>query len=120
MDKQQQNELLKRIDALCERYFGTPDFNVQTIILETGFNGQRLRRNMLKLTGMSTSSYLSVYMVGRAKRMMEQDPSVSIFEVSHACGFDEPTHFARAFRRVTGMTPRAYRRQLREKKQNDK
>jgi AraC-like DNA-binding protein len=39
-------------------------------------------------------------------------PEVSIAEVSVALGFADQSHFTRAFRRVAGITPMAFRSQL--------
>jgi AraC-like DNA-binding protein len=42
------------------------------------------------------------------------DPAVKIIDVAFAAGYEHPQHFARAFRHVAGLSPRAYRRQLLE------
>ncbi|MBK5097869.1 MAG: helix-turn-helix domain-containing protein [Gemmatimonadetes bacterium] len=38
------------------------------------------------------------------------DPTFRIADVAHAAGYKSPTNFSRAFRRVSGVTPREYRR----------
>jgi len=38
------------------------------------------------------------------------DPSARIIDVAMAAGYQNPQHFARAFRRLTGVPPTAYRR----------
>ncbi len=40
------------------------------------------------------------------------DPSRNIIDIAFAAGYDNAQHFARAFRRLTGMTPTDYRRGL--------
>jgi AraC-like DNA-binding protein len=42
------------------------------------------------------------------------DPAVKIIDVAFAAGYEHPQHFARAFRQVAGVSPRAWRRQLLE------
>ncbi len=44
-----------------------------------------------------------------AARKMLQDPDMKVTDVSHLLGYSDPTHFARAFRRVAGVNPLAYR-----------
>jgi len=39
-------------------------------------------------------------------------PEMSIAEISLALGFADQSHFTRAFRKVVGMTPMAFRSQL--------
>jgi len=50
----------------------------------------------------------------RVRAACEQilEPEISIAEVSLALGFADQSHFTRAFRRVTGMTPAAFRSSL--------
>jgi AraC-like DNA-binding protein len=44
-----------------------------------------------------------------AKRML-QDPSYAIQDAAYALGFRAPSAFSRAFKRWTGMSPKAYRK----------
>jgi AraC family transcriptional regulator len=50
----------------------------------------------------------------RVRAACEQmlEPEISIAEISLATGFADQSHFTRAFRRVTGMTPAGFRSQL--------
>ena len=40
------------------------------------------------------------------------DRHIKIIDIAVATGFEHPTHLTRAFRRHTGLSPRAYRRSL--------
>ena len=48
-----------------------------------------------------------------AKKLLENS-SVRIIDVSGAVGFEDPTHFARMFRRVAGLSPREFRNDRRQ------
>jgi len=37
------------------------------------------------------------------------DPSMTIMDISFAAGYQNPQHFSRAFKRLTGITPKAFR-----------
>jgi len=43
-----------------------------------------------------------------AKRCLQQG-QLSISEISSRCGYENPAHFASAFRRIAGVAPTAYR-----------
>jgi AraC family transcriptional regulator len=44
-----------------------------------------------------------------AQRRLRQSGE-SITQIAFACGYENPAHFASAFRRVVGVAPGAYRR----------
>jgi AraC-like DNA-binding protein len=40
-----------------------------------------------------------------------QNPENTIMEVANLLGYSDPSHFARAFRRMAGVSPREYLQQ---------
>jgi two-component system response regulator YesN len=41
---------------------------------------------------------------------MLADPSFKIVDIAHEVGYENPSHFARSFRRIAGLSPSRYRR----------
>jgi hypothetical protein len=41
------------------------------------------------------------------------DDQLKIIDVAYSAGYENPQHFSRAFRRISGLSPRSYRSQLR-------
>lgn len=60
-------------------------------------------------TGMSLVDYLTRMRIDKACQMLTEDGE-SITEICYSLGFNNPTHFSRTFRKVTGRTPSAYRK----------
>jgi AraC family transcriptional regulator len=60
--------------------------------------------------GMTPHQYVIQQRIERA-RILLRDPSLSISEISLACGFTNQSHFTRLFRKHTGVTPKTYREQ---------
>jgi AraC-like DNA-binding protein len=61
-----------------------------------------------KSTGLSPHRYILHRRVSRAQRLL-QNTDLSVLDVSLDLGFQHQNNFARAFRRVTGMTPTGFR-----------
>jgi signal transduction histidine kinase/AraC-like DNA-binding protein len=59
--------------------------------------------------GATPIEYLQRYRVNQAKRLLK-DSERAITEIALDVGFSDSGYFSRIFRRITGMTPEAYRR----------
>ena len=60
--------------------------------------------------GLPPVAYHTHLRIRRACRLLEST-ALTIAETAHACGYDDPYHFSRVFRRETGVSPRLYRAQ---------
>lgn len=59
-------------------------------------------------TGRAPHNYVLMQRIERAKQQL-QDPQRSIIDAGLDAGFQNPSHFARMFRKIEGTTPSAYR-----------
>ncbi len=59
-------------------------------------------------TGRSPHNYLLLQRIERAKQRL-RDPKHSIIDVGLEAGFQNPSHFARIFRKIEGTTPSRFR-----------
>lgn len=61
--------------------------------------------------GFSPYQYVIRKRIERSRQLLE-DSSISIFEAGVRSGFSDHSHFTKVFRRVVGVTPTRYRREL--------
>jgi len=75
---------------------------------EAGVHPVHLSRTFRRCVGEGIGEHVHRLRVRTAcERML--DPYASLAEVSFAAGFADQSHFTRSFRRITGMTPAAFR-----------
>jgi len=82
--------------------------NLAGICADVGISERSLRRRIRASTGMTWSEYLTVARVLRATSLLAST-ELGVIEIAMSVGFESPSGFARAFRRLTGTTPTAYR-----------
>ncbi|MDF2925363.1 MAG: hypothetical protein K0R57_4277 [Paenibacillaceae bacterium] len=62
-------------------------------------------------TGETLFEYLTKVRIERAKELLK-DPRNKFYEICHAVGYNDASHFSKLFKKMTGYTPSAYREQL--------
>ena len=76
-----------------------------------GVSVSQLNRKFKKAMGQSPISYLIEVRVEAAKKMLLESTK-SITEISYDCGFNNQTYFNRQFKKLTGVSPKAFRKNL--------
>lgn len=68
-----------------------------------------MKRCFKSIYGSSIGSWLMQYRMNRAAVMLRSDRNVNVAEIAGRVGYDSPSKFAMAFRRVMDMSPTEYR-----------
>ncbi len=89
------------------RHLDTP-LSLERLASVAGMDLYRFARAFKQSTGSSPHRYLLEARINRAKELL-RDPSRSITEIALQTGFATPSHFSVTFRRIAGVTPRAFR-----------
>lgn len=86
------------------------DFNLEQLARQAGLSKFHFHRLFKQATGLSPAQFQRNARMEEAKRRLRETTD-SVIEVALDLGFSSPSHFAQTFRRETGSTPSAYRRQ---------
>ncbi|HEX8550939.1 MAG TPA: AraC family transcriptional regulator [Abditibacteriaceae bacterium] len=95
----------ERARAMLEDVEALP--STEDVALAVGWSADHLRR---AFRAAFNTTPQGVQMAARLRRGREllRDGNIPVAEVAHRCGFDDPSHFARAFRAETGLSPREF------------
>jgi len=99
---------LRLIEARLEQPGKPP--SAATLARACGISARHLFRVFRATTGTTLSVFAARRRILRAKEMLGA-ASPPIKQIAYRCGFETPAAFSAAFRRETGVTPRAYRAQ---------
>lgn len=92
-----------RIEALYMQ-----DLTLDELAQEARLSRYHFLRAFRREVGVTPHAYLTSRRIVAAKRLLAGDQPLS--EVALACGFYDQSHFSRAFKGCTGVTPGQYRR----------
>ena len=74
-----------------------------------GTSSRTLRRRLIS-EGITYSELVDRVRFEVARRLLNE-PGAKMIDIAYALGYSDPSHFARGFRRLTGVSPSAYRRE---------
>ncbi|OZI08676.1 hypothetical protein BWI93_08115 [Siphonobacter sp. BAB-5385] len=98
--------------VLLQRHFKTWKQPAQ-YAAELAITVAHLNDTVKGLTGYSVSSHIQQRSMLEAKRLL-YTTSLSVKEISYQVGYEEPVYFGKLFRKTTGLTPLAFRKQFRD------
>lgn len=101
-------DFVDEVRALLFEAMQGGDATLEAVSRALGTSPRTLQRK-LKEAGASHQDLLDEIRRDLSKRYL-REPQMAIGEVAYLLGFSEPSAFHRAFRRWTGITPKAYRR----------
>lgn len=98
------NRILKQIHMNIESYI-----SLQTISEELNLSKPYISSVFKEHMGVTVMDYITNLKINRAKTLLSTTTQ-SILEISQRLGFHDSSHFCKAFKKVTGVIPREYRK----------
>jgi AraC family transcriptional regulator len=86
------------------------DFSVTDLSRAAGSSPTEITSGLRAATGFSPWQFVLLRRIERAKSLLTSS-QLAITEIALHCGFSSSQHFATAFKKQTGTTPSAYRRE---------
>ena len=101
---------LSRVQELVESRLDA-GLTLQELATAVGYSRSHFLRAFHATTGVTPHRYLLNRRIERARRLLAET-DMSIAQVAYSCGFSSQAHLTLAFRKVCGLTPGEYRREL--------
>lgn len=102
-----------RIDRVCSALWSKGEkLSASKAAAIAGISVSRMLHLFTAVTGMTFSEYAIRARIDEAKQMLAVSEQ-SIGEIAEAVGYRQQSHFGVLFKRITGMTPHAYRNSVR-------
>lgn len=87
------------------------DVTVAVLAQECGLSARHFARAFRQTLGVTPYQWLMRRRVEQAKTLLS-DRTLTLLDIAQACGFADQSHFTRAYTRLTGTPPGAWRRRL--------
>jgi signal transduction histidine kinase/DNA-binding NarL/FixJ family response regulator len=100
--------------ALLEKKYSDPDFSVEGMSDYGNMSRMQLHRKLKALTDQSPGEFLRRFRLERAKQLLLVN-GMQVSEVCFKVGFNNLSHFSKAFKDFTGTTPTEFSEASKEK-----
>lgn len=102
--------LIRELQKWLEKHFPVPN-PVEEMVAKSGFTRRTLERRFQKATDLTPLAYVQNVRIAEARRKLERT-NRSIEKIGFEVGYENTAFFRRLFKRLTRLTPGAYRRKF--------
>ncbi len=111
IDLEQTKAILEKLLVETKLYL-KPDLNFSRIAEKIKLSDHQLSEFLNKVLGYSFYDYINHLRIEEAKRILNDDPSISILQLSKESGYNHRSTFHSAFKKKEGVSPEDYKIKL--------
>ena len=86
----------------------TETINTRTLADKFGFTPAYLSKLFREYKKLTPAEYISSLRISKAKELLKSNRNLSVKEVADVTGYDDPLYFGKVFKKLVGITPKAY------------
>lgn len=102
-----QQELPVQIDEYIQAHF-TEKLDAAQLARQFGIGKTQLYEIAEQNYGVGIAAHIRNLRIEKARLLLSEQPGLSLAEIASACGFNDYNYFITVFKRVTGVSPKAY------------
>ncbi|MCH7401158.1 AraC family transcriptional regulator [Belliella kenyensis] len=100
-------KLVREAFAKIRASFSNPDFKLESLADEMKVSKIKLYRIFKEIIDKSPSDIIIQLRMEKAEKLLQQS-QMNISEISYSCGFNDPKHFSKLFKKYHGVSPKSY------------
>lgn len=106
-DRKLDNYIISKVKNYMQDNYSS-NINLQSIANHVHVNSSYLSRLFHQKTGETITKTLTGIRIEKAAELLK-NPEIKSYEVAARVGFDDPSYFAQAFKKHTGLSPKEYK-----------
>ena len=96
---------------LDKKYFLQPGVTIESVALQVGTNRSYFSEYINSVKGKTFRQWINELRIDEAKKLMIENPKMTLNELALQVGYSDKSHFIRQFSKLTGIFPKEYKRQ---------
>ena len=107
LDLQKEDEFIIQLRNTIHEHLEEEDYGINELCRDMAMSRSQLHRKIKALTGKSTSLFIRLTRLIRAKELL-QESDLSISEIAYEVGFKTPKYFSQVFTEEYGLSPKGF------------
>ena len=104
-------QFINRLVNVIHVQISKGNVNVDHIAAALSLSRKQLRTKVMEITGLTTVAYILQVKLNYARRMIANE-ELSMTEIANKCGFQNLSHFSKAFKQQFGTSPLQFRKSI--------
>ena len=102
-------DFINRLVNVIHAQMSKDDINIDHIAAALSLSRKQLRTRVMSITGLTPVSYILQVRLNYARRMIASEDT-SLTTIAKRCGFQNLSHFSKAFKQQFGISPLQFRK----------
>lgn len=104
-----EEQFISKAKAYIELHLGDNSLNVESLAAEMNLSREQCYRKLIALTNLSPSAFIRKLRLQRAAQLVRAN-SAPVSQIAYQVGFENLSHFSKAFKEEFGKVPSEFRR----------
>lgn len=104
-------EFINKIVDVIHAQMANEDIDMKHIAAALSLSSKQLRTRVMSLTGLTPVAYVLQVRLNYARRLISSEDT-PLATIATKCGFQNPSHFSKAFKQQFGVSPMQYRKNI--------
>lgn len=107
--KNRDQQFIEKISSVIIENLDSPELGVSMLTSKLGIGRTLLHNKLRQILDMSTTEFVNSIRLLEARKIMIENPDLTISEISYKVGFSDPNYFSRTFRKNFNIAPSDFR-----------
>jgi len=107
--KNRDMQFIERLTDIIHENIADPDVGVSYITKKMGISRTLLHIKLKQILDLSATEFINTIRLKEAKRILLEEPELTMAEVAYKVGFNDPNYFSRTFKKAYNTSPTNFR-----------
>ena len=107
--KNQDQQFIEKITSIILTHLDNSDFGINDLTKKLGIGRTLIHTKLKQILDLSATEFINAIRLRQAKKILLENPNLTMAEIAYKVGFSDPNYFSRTFKKNFNMSPTDYK-----------